>query len=355
MDNHDDAMPQGMPNKSFKSAPPPNLPVDSADFRQSGSRPAYNPQSAQRITQEPIRQFTPQQPPQTSAPVPVAPQSSAPSPAQNFGNQATERPVPPPNPPKQPYMPAVPNFSDVRDGHGKKRPSLLSVIVAVLAVIIILGLAFLLYYYATQTFQPPRAGQSPVVSSESKKITPEPEQSAAPAVIPTSVIVFKVPDVLPTEQKLGNCWVNSIAEPFRKDAWRCMVGSTVYDPCFEMSQKGLVYCPMNLLSGSGDATLIKLTKPLPQPILPKTVKDNWAWLIKTEDGIFFSPYTGTKPFVDGTFATYGSKIVNGERFVLMGDLVKGEIWTAQEKVLVKNGTSWVVKSTKTIKIDTIWQ
>ena len=302
------------------------------------------------------------------------------NPNQNFRNQtaggsppgnlpvepeSVSPPPPPPPPPRQnppippqpSYAPPVPNFP--QEPEERKRPSVFSIIVAVLAIIIIFGLAAALYYFAVTDFQMPFIKQVPS-GNTAGSMNVEVQQPTAPEIpevtaTPTEVIRFVSPDVLPVQQKSGNCWVNSIAQPYRKDAWRCMVGTIIYDPCFETQQAGIVYCPMDLLAGAGDTVLIKLLKPLPSAIPPKTVKDNWAWLVELEDGVFVSPYTGTKPFVDGAFATYGSKIINGERVVLMGDLVEGEIWTAQKKILIKNGTSWITKSTETIKLETVWQ
>jgi hypothetical protein len=241
-------------------------------------------------------------------------------------------------PPPMPEMPPMPPEI-------KKRSSILSVLIAIIAVIIIAVLAFLIYYYSTKPY-----GGVPI--SPDVTVKPQPVKPVVPAVTPTNVITFAVPEVLPTTTKSGTC-VASIAEPYRVDTYRCSVGTAVYDPCFSTSQSGVAYCPVDPTTDG--AILVKTSKALAQKVPPAVMKDNWAWFIKLEDGTLLSPFTGTKPIVDGTAALYGGKITNGERPVLVGELVKGNVWTVQEKILVKNGTVWVTKSSRTAKVDTVWQ
>lgn len=326
--------------------PPTNLPVDLPD-----EMPQSEPQTQQSpIQPKPLRQFS-------SMPIQRnnVPQTEGPSPAPA-----------PPSPPRPSYVPPVvpPTTPGIPEGPAgrPKRRSFLSVIVAVLAIIIIFGLAAALYYYAVQNFQ---FGGNSEVTETPQSENPNPEtkppvvtEPVVPEVMPTNIIVYSTAGTLPSQQKTGTCLARSVAQPYREDSWRCMIGATVYDPCFETSQSGLIICPMDLLAGNGEATLISLSKPLPQLAPPKTIKENWAWLIRLEDGTFLSPFTTpTKPFFDGVQATFGSKITDGQRFVLMGELAKGTdgVWTAQQKTLTKQGTTWVTKSTETVKLDTIWQ
>lgn len=58
----------------------------------------------------------------------------------------------------------------------------------------------------------------------------------------------------------GSCWTHSLATE-RPDAWRCMAGNDIYDPCFSSSpHEGMVACAEGPFSKR--IVLMTLTKPL---------------------------------------------------------------------------------------------
>ena len=75
----------------------------------------------------------------------------------------------------------------------------------------------------------------------------------------TKVITLQPGHFNVTSTVSGDCWTTSIASS-RKDAFRCMVGNEINDPCF-VQNKLAVLCPNDL--PSRNATLINLTAPLP--------------------------------------------------------------------------------------------
>jgi hypothetical protein len=235
----------------------------------------------------------------------------------------------------------------------QKKYSVSTIIITAIAIIIILVLAFLFYDYSIKPIS-----LAPLAVVESSGVKTTPPLAPPVQIIPTNVIRFLPPEILPAEQKSGYCWVSSIAEPFRTDAFRCMVGNLIYDPCFSTIQKGFVYCQTNTDSSTG--FLIKLTKPLPSPEVPKVVQNNWAWFLMLRDGTYCSPFTGTRPFFgqgpSAEVAYYAcDSINNDQQVVLLGDITAGNVWTAEEAFLVKDGTNWVVASSQKADIDTIWQ
>jgi len=233
-------------------------------------------------------------------------------------------------------------------------PSLSTIIITIFAIAIIIALAFFYYYFTTKSY--PVENPSPAVVKippvNNPPIIPEPPPRVES--FSTEVINFVPPETLPAEIKKGDCQINSVAQPYRPDAWKCAVGKIVYDPCFSTALSDVVYCKMNPLEVGNDF-LINLARPLPAPAVPKNINSNWAWFLVLEDGTELSPYVGTRPIMDGEVALYGSKIVNGERTVLIGDLISGPIWTAQKKVLTLSGKKWVTKSSETVRIKTVWQ
>ena len=242
-----------------------------------------------------------------------------------------------------------------------KKSSASAIVIAVIASVIIVALAGAYYYSIVYlpAFNPELADAGNVEETASvqqpAEVLPAPEPE--PQEPSTSIITFAVPAILPATEKDGYCWVNSAAQPYRADAWRCMVENSIYDPCFivpSIDSISKVFCQMDPLAP--DAFLINLTKPLPEPSLPQDLPDNWAWFLEFEDGTVCAPYTGTRPFINGKTAYYGCRSgVKNETAVLTGDLKKGTMWAAEKSVLVKNGAIWTVKSSEQANIKTVWQ
>lgn len=233
----------------------------------------------------------------------------------------------------------------------KTNSSISTTIITIFAIAIIIALAFFYYYFITHQPAPPISPQnlSPTEILP-KPVAPKPEPFS------TQAIIFNPPETLPTEIKAGDCQINSLAQPYRQDSWKCTVGKIAYDPCFTV-MPDVVYCKMNP-SENGNDFLIKLPKPLPPPLVPQNIQDNWAWFLLLDDGeeTFCGPYTGTRPIASGQIAYYGCKInENRELVVLLGDIKKGQVWTAQKAILIKEGAVWTIKSSEEINIKTVWQ
>lgn len=61
----------------------------------------------------------------------------------------------------------------------------------------------------------------------------------------------------------GACWIHSLASE-RPDAWRCMAGDDIYDPCFSGSSQRTLACAEGPFSKR--VTLMALTKPLAEKV-----------------------------------------------------------------------------------------
>jgi len=75
----------------------------------------------------------------------------------------------------------------------------------------------------------------------------------------TQVIDYKPTHMTVARTGFGSCWEGSIAAN-RSDAFRCMVGNSINDPCFVRTAKS-VACPDIPTADRG--LVITLTKPLP--------------------------------------------------------------------------------------------
>lgn len=104
---------------------------------------------------------------------------------------------------------------------------------------------------------------------------------------PTKVVNYNASGLKGKTVK-GYCWTSSNASP-RADAFRCMIGNSIMDPCFKVNAR-LVACPQNLVANTG--TLIALTKPLPAPN-PKSPAKPWSFQIAGGSGITCNAGTGT--------------------------------------------------------------
>jgi hypothetical protein len=103
---------------------------------------------------------------------------------------------------------------------------------------------------------------------------------AAPAqtsAASTTVVKYSARDMKAQSSVSGNCWTSSIASP-RADAYRCMTGNTIYDPCFVINSKS-VGCPTDLSAGAGID--LKLTKPLPPSESPLPTPQAWAMVLQS--------------------------------------------------------------------------
>jgi len=159
----------------------------------------------------------------------------------------------------------------------------------------------------------------------------------------------------------GSCWTNSIAEPYRTDAWRCTVGNSISDPCFEVQNTKDLFCGMN--PGDQTATsafVLKLTQPLPSPeVTSSTTSSSWAWAVMLTDGTYCTPFTGTRPFAaSGEAAYYACNSKNPTEEFIFNDLnSSSSIWTATVGSLSKSTSTYppAIESMKIVPVETVWQ
>jgi hypothetical protein len=145
----------------------------------------------------------------------------------------------------------------------------------------------------------------------------------------------------------GYCWTGSIAID-RPDAYRCMAGNEIYDPCLADRIEGYVVCNPNPAKGN-PGTRMKLTKVLPAPE-GQAGSLGGTWLVELADGTTCMPITGARGEIEGKTVSYycegGQK---GTEIDLLGDLdTSGPLWTAQKATVVytRSGGAKVINSRK---------
>jgi hypothetical protein len=100
----------------------------------------------------------------------------------------------------------------------------------------------------------------------------------------------------------GHCFSGS-SETNRNDAWRCLSGNFLHDPCFSSSKApGIVLCPDRAWKRSGIE--IKLTQPLSGGNKHKPSTKGLPWAMETTTGLK-CVFQGMGPFISPTnFADY---------------------------------------------------
>jgi hypothetical protein len=223
------------------------------------------------------------------------------------------------------------------------------IVVVVLALVVLFGVGQ--FFSASNVIAP--ANQTTSTSTQNVPVVPA-----------TQVIAYVPPQPAsstPTEK--GSCWTNSIAAPFRADAWRCAVENSISDPCFEIpGSTGTLLCGIDpAVTNSTSTFVLKLTQPLPEAQVPPGLPpSDWAWLIQLGDGTLCSPFTGTlPPIAGGQSANYDcAPGPLGNNLLIFNDLnTSSSVWTASVGTISTGSTSSLptIESSTTVPISTIWQ
>ena len=173
----------------------------------------------------------------------------------------------------------------------------------------------------------------------------------------TQIIKF-APSGVASYTREGRCWTNSIAAP-RPDAWRCMAGNEIFDPCFEATDGKSVVCnpdPAKGYEGFG----LKLTEPLPKPEIPAAATANaggTGWLVELFDGTLCSPATGARGVLDGKMIThYCESPADGPDIVLLDDLTTvNPQWVAEKAIVIRGPSGPKRLKSEQVAVKTVWQ
>jgi hypothetical protein len=180
---------------------------------------------------------------------------------------------------------------------------------------------------------------------------------AAQASQGTQVLRYEPP--VPTDAMKtvdGSCFANSIAAPYRPDAWRCTVGNAIQDPCFQIGTGSSLFCGVDPEdAAASSAFVLSLSQPLPTTQTAQNPPAGWGWRVKLDDGTICTPFTGTLPFAaGGEVAKYGC----GDQRLIFGDLnASSKLWTAKVGTLSATSKTFPppIESSSDVPIATVWQ
>jgi hypothetical protein len=145
----------------------------------------------------------------------------------------------------------------------------------------------------------PIATQTPIPTATA---TATATATVEPTVQPTTTVYRYQPALaaapLPASSD-NSCWTNSIASP-RDDAFRCMTGNLIHDPCFPLQRPedvppmGVMVCPHDPRVASDDVGFVYDLSQLPSP---QSARDS-AWFMVVDGSPCFM-VTGTSGSIGG--------------------------------------------------------
>lgn len=169
---------------------------------------------------------------------------------------------------------------------------------------------------------------------------------AAPTTVTATEVINYTPAEIPAERQAGSCWTNAIGLG-RADAYRCMVGNAIHDPCFVVDDQPTVVCDANPATGE-TGFVLELTEPLPAP---ETGQVAMPWLVELADGQVCGLMTGTVPGVGDRIASYGCP----DRTYLFNDFQQGEVWQAEQVTFEVGENGFAVTSSKMAPVRRVWR
>ena len=124
----------------------------------------------------------------------------------------------------------------------------------------------------------------------------------------------------------GSCFTGSLAIN-RRDAWRCMNGNLIYDPCFSSAKaSGIVVCPTIPAQNTG--VEVKLTKSLPRGNTAAPSTRGTPWAVQTTTGLNCLIDTGTGNVVQGMRSNYACE--KSKEWLWGSPARKSKLWTIYE-------------------------
>lgn len=195
-----------------------------------------------------------------------------------------------------------------------------------------------------------------IEKEETKEEGKEAESETQKEVEPVSLteVIRYIPTEAPDEVYEGSCWTNA-SSTIRKDAWRCMVGNFIKDPCFVFESNKSLVCEAYPPTGD-KGVLLKLTELLPEPnVSEDKFGEGWAWLIELEDGTVCGVITGTTVIVNGKRMNFSCGEIETAISGILGDLQVGKVWKAEKAILEKVEEKWQAKTVELVPIRRVWQ
>jgi hypothetical protein len=139
-------------------------------------------------------------------------------------------------------------------------------------------------------------------------------------LVPATIVTVFHPLGAKGKPVSGTCAMGESLAVSRTDAWRCMVGNIIYDPCFASAPHATsVIC--GALPSHPYGITVRLAKPLPAH---SPVRAAQPWLLQLGDGTTCGFLTGATFGVHGERANYGCS----DQQYIIGLPQTGRVWYA---------------------------
>lgn len=176
--------------------------------------------------------------------------------------------------------------------------------------------------------EPPSGSPPPTTSASAPTATTAATASSTPTTVPATLVIRYIPAKPDAGTAIdGTCFARSIALSWREDAYRCMAGNRISDPCFALPDASMV-CGADPTKADAKPFVMRVTGGLPtQPLNAAQIeagKTN-GWLVKLPDGTVCGFLTGATAGFDGKRINYGCT----DGTSILGDLVPGAMWTGR--------------------------
>lgn len=126
------------------------------------------------------------------------------------------------------------------------------------------------------------------------------------------------PGVSIAERLDGRCFAESVSSEARPDAWRCMAGNRILDPCFEGTVEGRTTLACAQSPWESTVVLLALTEPLPARRAGQlSSNDGRPWALELDDGSRCTLLGGATGAVAGMRVNYGCE---GGHASVIGDV-----------------------------------
>jgi hypothetical protein len=159
----------------------------------------------------------------------------------------------------------------------------------------------------------------------------------------TKFVIFH-PSGTPKSSVSGNCGMGESSALDRVDAWRCIVGNEIYDPCFSARPHATsVICDASPLKPAG--FILKLATPLPTHL---PVHNKQVWMMKLGDGVICGFLSGATGGIGQQRINYGC---TDKTYVLGYPQAQGKVWYATQATLLDGEKASAIWA---ISVNTFW-
>jgi hypothetical protein len=170
-------------------------------------------------------------------------------------------------------------------------------------------------------------------------------------VASTRVVVFHPWGVRGSPLR-GSCWTSSSAA-WRPDAWRCLAGNQILDPCFSASPRARTVICQVLRPFTGRGVRLTLTKPLPLAERGAWPRVPHAWIVQIPGGATCAFFESMPPPMANRHATPPSYGCSDGSY--LGTPHPGHRWRATHLRLRSTPHGFVVARRSAIWILTAWE